>query len=71
MNVKSHRRERLRCAGRRGLQRTLVRKRWRDETNFLLRDPYNAKPLLDAVAEVNRWGAILDGPRQRAHDDAA
>ncbi|MBV9110038.1 MAG: hypothetical protein JO306_11570 [Gemmatimonadetes bacterium] len=48
-----------------------MRKRWRDETNFLLRDPYNAKLLLDAVAEVNRWGAMLDGPRGRAHDDAA
>jgi hypothetical protein len=71
MNVRSHRRERLRGAGRHALRRTLVRKRWRDETNFLLRDPYNAKLLLDAVAEVNRWGAILDRPRERAHDDAA
>jgi hypothetical protein len=61
----------MRRTGRHGLQRTLVRKRWRDETNFLLRDPYNAKLLLDAVAEVNRWGAMLDRSRGRAHDDAA
>ena len=71
MNVRSHRRERIRRAGRQGLRRTLVRKRWRDETNFLLRDPYNAKLLLDSIAELNRWGAMLDRPRERIADDAA
>jgi hypothetical protein len=71
MNVRSRRREGIRASGRRGLRRTLVRKRWRDETNFLLHDRSNAKLLLDAIAELNRWGAMLDGPRECAHDDAA
>lgn len=71
MNVRSHRRERIRRPGRHGLRRTLVRKRWHDETNFLLRDPYNAKLLLDSIAELNRWGAMLDRPHERIADDAA
>jgi hypothetical protein len=54
----------------RGLRRACVRRRWRDETNFLLRT-HNAKRLLASIAELDRWAALLDRPRERAHDDAA
>ena len=54
-----------------GLRRPRLRRRWRDETAYLLRNPASAKLLLDAVAELDRWAAILDAPRARRHDDAA
>jgi hypothetical protein len=54
-----------------GLRRPRLPGRWRDETAYLLRDPANARLLLDSVAELDRWAAILDAPRERLRDDAA
>jgi hypothetical protein len=71
MNVRSRWRAQVRAKGRHSLRRTLVRRRWRDETNFLLSDAHNARLLLESIAELNRWGAILDRPHERIADDAA
>jgi|GEM_PF-5052689 len=38
---------------------------------MLLSNPVGAKLLLDAIAQLNRWAAILDGRGETRHDDAA
>lgn len=46
-------------------------RRWRDTTMMLLSDPVGAKLLLDAIAQLDRWAAILDRQTENRHDDAA
>jgi len=64
---------RLRRLGGRGkrMTRAPLPRRWRDTTTMLLSNPVGAKLLLDAIAQLNRWAAILDGRGETRHDDAA
>ena len=45
--------------------------RWRDTTTMLLSNPVHRQKLMDAIAQLDRWGAILDGRTEIQHDDAA
>lgn len=45
--------------------------RWRDTTTMLLSNPVNRQKLFDAIAQLDRWAAILDGNAEIRHDDAA
>jgi hypothetical protein len=38
---------------------------------MLLSNPVNAKLLMDAIAQLDRWAAILDRRTEARHDDAA
>lgn len=54
-----------------GMPRFPLPRRWRDTTMMLLSDPVGAKLLLDAIAQLDRWAAILDRQTENRHDDAA
>lgn len=41
-----------------GLRRARLRRRWEDETAFLLSDPANAKWIMDSIAELDYWREI-------------
>ena len=64
---------RLRRETRRGsgVPRFPLPRRWRDTTTMLLSNPVNAKVLMDAIAQLDRWAAILDRRTEARHDDAA
>lgn len=45
-----------------GLRRERVRKRWHDETAYLLSDPANAKWIMDSIAELDYWRELTGAP---------
>ena len=55
---------------RAGVRRGKLPRRWRDTTTMLLSDPAGAKALLDAIAQLDAWAAILDRRSGQAHDAA-
>jgi len=45
-----------------GLRRERVRKRWHDETAFLLSNPANAARIMAAKAQLDRWREMSGEP---------
>jgi hypothetical protein len=59
--------------GSRGVRRTLLRRRWHDETAHLLSNPANAKWIRESLAELDRWRAhreAVSAARRREIDDS-
>ena len=59
--------------GSRGVRRTLLHRRWHDETAYLLSNPANAKWIRESLAELDRWRAhreAVSAARRREVDDS-
>ena len=53
-----------------GLGLVPLPQRWRDTTTMLLSNPVNRQKLFEAIAQLDRWRAILDRRAEVWHDDA-
>jgi hypothetical protein len=45
-----------------GLRRSALRRRWNDETEYLLSEPANARWIMDAIAELDYWREVTGDP---------
>jgi hypothetical protein len=45
-----------------GLRRARLRRRWNDETTYLLSDPANAAWIMDSIAELDYWRELTGAP---------
>ncbi|MFL5384897.1 MAG: hypothetical protein ACJ8GN_20455 [Longimicrobiaceae bacterium] len=69
----SGRRQARSVVGSRGVRRTLLPRRWHDETAYLLSNPANAKWIRDSLAELDRWRAhreAVSAARRREADES-